>query len=69
MFLLFLEKIPDALAVEIPPLHSLHLGCKHADKTEEGGRGEVRQLGKFIVSNNIENLKFWKYSLAQEIRI
>lgn len=56
MFLQFLEKIPDAPAVEIPPLHSPHLGCKHADKTEKKG-GKIRQIGKFIVSNNIEILE------------
>lgn len=65
MFLQFLEKIPDAPAVEIPPLHSPHLGCKHADKTEK--RGKIRQIGKFIESVTIS--KFWKDSLAQERRI
>lgn len=65
MFLQFLEKILDAPAVEIPPLHSPHLGCKHADKTEK--RRKIRQIGKFIESVTI--LKFWKDSLAQERRI
>lgn len=57
MFLQFLEKIPDAPAVEIPPLHSPHLGCKHADKTEKK-RGKNKANWKIHrVSNNIEILE------------
>lgn len=56
MFLQFLETIPDAPAVEIPPLHSPHLGCKHADKTEKRGKNKANwKIHR--VSNNIEILE------------
>lgn len=34
----FQEKIPNGSAIGIPPLHALHLGCKHAKSNKEKRR-------------------------------
>lgn len=78
MILQFLKKILNALAIGIPPLHTPHLGCKHAGHKRQnnnhnntnGRRATIHKLYQTNLRVNRQNSKQiqnWGVHIARNI--